>query len=50
MKTNFGLHKYHQYSITELELMYPWERKIELALLMNWLQEEKHKQDRRNAQ
>lgn len=26
--------------------MYPWERKIELAILMNWLQEEKQKQDR----
>lgn len=48
MKTNFGLHKYHHYSVTELEMMLPWERKIELALLMNWLQEEKAKMDRMN--
>ncbi|UOL48747.1 hypothetical protein [Pseudomonas phage Astolliot] len=41
MKTNFGLHKYHNYSLTEIENMLPWERKIEISLVMNWIQDEK---------
>lgn len=47
MKTNFGLQKYHGYSLTELEEMLVWERKIYIAQIMNWLQEEKAKQERK---
>ncbi len=49
MKMNFGLHKYHNYSMTELEEMLPFERKIYVAQVMNWLAEEKAKQERKNA-
>ena len=33
--------QHHNYSITELENMMPWEREIYLGLLMKYLEEEK---------
>lgn len=43
-KTNFALTKYHSYSLTEIEEMYPFEREIYLIMIENWIQEEKEKQ------
>ena len=40
--------QHHNYSLTELEDMIPWEREIYIGLLMNFLKEEKEKQDREN--
>ena len=33
--------QHHNYSLTELENMMPWEREIYIGLLMNFLKEEK---------
>jgi len=33
--------QHHNYSLTELENMIPWEREIYLGLLMKYLEEEK---------
>ena len=33
--------QHHNYSLTELEDMVPWEREIYLGLLMNFLEEER---------
>ena len=33
--------QHHNYSLTELEEMLPWEREIYIGLLMNFLKEEK---------
>jgi hypothetical protein len=33
----------HQYSLTELENMMPWEREIYITLLLQHLEEEKQK-------
>ena len=33
--------QHHNYSLTELENMMPWEREIYLGLLMKYLEEEK---------
>jgi len=33
--------QHHNYSLTELENMIPWEREIYIGLLMNFLEEEK---------
>ena len=33
--------QHHNYSLTELENMIPWEREIYIGLLMNYLKEEK---------
>jgi hypothetical protein len=35
--------QHHNYSLTELENMIPWEREIYLGLLMQYLEEEKKK-------
>lgn len=37
--------QYHNYSLEELENMIPFEREIYIALLMNYLEEEKRKQE-----
>tara|TARA_B100000131_G_scaffold145127_1_gene141187 strand:- start:100 stop:234 length:135 start_codon:yes stop_codon:yes gene_type:complete len=35
--------QHHNYSLTELEEMIPWERDVYVALLMEWLKEEKER-------
>ena len=41
---NFGMMQHHNWSLTELEEMIPWEREIYIGLLMNYLKEEKERQ------
>jgi hypothetical protein len=33
--------QHHNYSLSDLEEMLPWEREIYVAMLMKWLEEEK---------
>lgn len=33
--------RYHKYSLTELEMMIPWEREIYTIILLQTLEEEK---------
>ena len=40
MRTNFALMQHHNYSLTELENMIPWEREIYLHLLLQFIEEE----------
>jgi hypothetical protein len=42
-QTNFALMHNYRYSITELEDMLPWERRVYIALLEKHLDEEKSK-------
>ena len=50
-KTNFGLMQHHKYSLRELENMIPFEREIYVGLLVNYIKEEKEKeQARKNKQ
>ena len=35
--------QHHNYSLSELEEMLPWEREIYVGMLMNYLEEEKRK-------
>ena len=44
-RTNFAMMQHHNYSLSELENMLPWEREIYLGLLMNFLEEEKKKME-----
>ena len=46
-KTNFGLMQHHKYSLTELENMIPFEREIYVGLLLNYIKEEKEKEQAR---
>lgn len=40
---NFSLMQYHKYSLTELEEMIPFEREIYVAMLIQFLEEEKQR-------
>jgi hypothetical protein len=41
---NFALLQYHKYSLSELEEMIPFEREIYIAMLVQYLEEEKMRQ------
>ena len=40
--------QHHNYSLTELEDMLPWEREVYIGLLIQHLEEEKERIDREN--
>ena len=48
-KINFALMQYHKYSLTEIENLIPWERDVYVGLLQAHLEEEKLKENQRNA-
>jgi len=48
--TNFALMQHHKYSLTELELMLPWERDIYVNMLAQYIEEENEKIKQRNAE
>ena len=35
--------QYHKYSLTELDNMVPWEREIYIAMLVDYLEKEKER-------
>tara|TARA_B100000287_G_C20529872_1_gene740354 strand:- start:108 stop:281 length:174 start_codon:yes stop_codon:yes gene_type:complete len=39
-KTNFAMMQHHNYSLSELEDMMPWEREIYTGLLMEFIEKE----------
>ena len=43
-RINFSLMQYHKYSLTELENMMPWERDVYIALLQDYIEEQRLKQ------
>ena len=46
-RLSFQLMQHHKYSITELENMIPFERDIYVAMLLDYLEEEKQKAQQR---
>ena len=40
--------QHHNYSLTELEDMIPWEREIYIGLLMDYLEKEKERVEKEN--
>ena len=42
--------QHHDYSLTELENMMPWERDIYGGLLMEWIKEENKRIDKEKMQ
>jgi hypothetical protein len=40
---NFALMQYHKYSLNELENMIPFERDVYVAMLVQYLEEEKQR-------
>lgn len=49
LETNFIMTKEHNFSITELENMLPWERQIYLGLVVNYVKEQKERMDQEQA-
>ena len=43
MLTNFSLMQHHNYSLTELENMMPWEREVYVDMLVSYIKEENRK-------
>jgi hypothetical protein len=41
--------RYHKYSLTELDLMIPWEREIYTIILIQTLEEEKRQREEAKA-
>jgi len=48
-RLNFAMMQYHKYSLTEIENMMPWERDIYVGLLQSHLEEERLKEQQRQA-
>ena len=48
MRTNLALLTHHNYNLSDIENMMPWEREIYVTLLTQWIKEENDK--RRRAQ
>lgn len=46
-KMNFALVQYHKYSLTELENMMPFEREVYVAMLLQYLEEEKQRLEKK---
>jgi hypothetical protein len=42
-KLNFALIQYHKYSLAEIENMIPFEREVYVAMLIQFLEEEKQR-------
>jgi len=40
--------QHHNYSLTELEDMLPWEREVYVGLLMNYIEEDNERQKKEN--
>jgi hypothetical protein len=49
-KSNYQLMQNHKYSLTELELMIPWEREIYVTMLIEELKEQKEEMQRQQMQ
>jgi hypothetical protein len=41
--------QYHKYSLTEVENLMPWEREVYTSLLLQYIEEEKQKQEAAKA-
>ena len=50
MHTNFSLMQHHNYSLSELENMIPWEREIYVDMLVEHIKEENRKAKERQQQ
>jgi len=48
-KTNFLLQRHHNYTLTEIEMMMPWEREVHIILLLQALEEEKQAREQVNG-
>jgi len=48
MSTNFNMMQHHNYSLTDLDNMIPWERSVYVGLLVNHIAEENERIKQQN--
>ncbi len=48
-RVNFDMVQHHKYSLTELENMMPWERKIYVSMLIDHIEEENERIKQENS-
>ena len=48
MSTNFNMMQHHNYSLTDLDNMIPWERSVYVGLLVNHIAEENERIKKEN--
>lgn len=48
-KSNFAMMQHYNYSLTELENMYPWEREVYISLLNAYIEEENERRRNKNG-
>lgn len=48
-KSNFTMMQNYNYSLTELENMYPWEREVYISLLNAYIEEENERRRNKNG-
>ena len=49
INTNFSMVQHHNWSLTELDNMIPWERDVYVALLLNHISEENARIQKQNS-
>ena len=49
MRTNFALLTHHNYNLSDIENMMPWEREIYVTLLTQWIKEENERIKKQNG-
>jgi hypothetical protein len=49
-ESNYQLMQNHKYSLTELEMMIPWEREIFIGMLVDDLKRQREQAERQNMQ
>ncbi|MBT3872596.1 MAG: hypothetical protein HOF75_08230 [Flavobacteriaceae bacterium] len=47
LKTNFAMMQHHNYSLSDIENMIPWERDVYVAMLIDYIKEENEKRKNR---
>ena len=50
MNINFSLMQHHNYSLSDIENMIPWEREIYVQMLIDHIKEENRKIEEQNRQ
>jgi hypothetical protein len=47
LKTNFAMMQHHNYSLSDIENMIPWERDVYVDMLIDYIKEENEKRKNR---
>lgn len=40
LQNNFDMMQHHKYALADIESMLPWERRVYIAMLVEWIKEE----------